>query len=107
MAISGQRRLSMGEVTDEVLARFGALPTSTICDAMIKAGERAVERMVIAGVQPVLPRTVRVAGRARTERRTVVRDRSRMAMATRPDLKGGASDRAEAGDFIVVTGPEA
>jgi regulator of RNase E activity RraA len=94
----------MPEISDDVVARLGAIPTSTLCDAVIKAGIRKPERVIVEGVQPVLPRTVRAVGRARTERRALVRDPSRLWMARDPKLKGGVSDRANPGDFLVVTG---
>jgi regulator of RNase E activity RraA len=92
-------------VSDEILARFRALPTSVLCDATVKAGLRSPERIVVAGVLPVLPRTPRVVGRARTQRRVIVRDAGKLAQAVNPKLFHGFVEDAGVGDFLVVAAP--
>lgn len=95
----------MSSITDEVLARFAAIPTSTICDASVKGKIRPPEKMLIARVQPVLPRPVSAVGRARTERRVLVRDSERSSLVSNRKLASQLTDEASAGDFLVITAP--
>lgn len=93
----------MTELTDDVLARFAAIPTSTICDASIKGHIRPPEKMVISRVVPILP-GVRVAvGRARTEHRILVRDAERSSLVSNRKLAMALADEARPGDFLVIT----
>lgn len=92
----------MTAIPDDVLRQFEALTTSTICDAYIRSGIRPVERMVVDGLNPILPRDVRAVGRARTQRRAQVRDRERLAMRTKPELTANFLEGAGPGDFLVV-----
>jgi regulator of RNase E activity RraA len=104
-AISRQLGVSMTDLTDDVLARFSAIPTSTICDAAIKAHIRPPEKMVIPGVAPVQPRPVSAVGRARTERRVLVRDPERSSLVSNRALATRLTDEASPGDFLVITAP--
>jgi len=95
----------MTTISDEVLARFAAIPTSTICDASIKGRIRPPEKMVVSSVQPVLPRPLSAVGRARTERRVLVRDQERSALVSNRKLASQLTDEASPGDFLVITAP--
>jgi len=95
----------MDSVSDEILERFRAVPTSTICDANVKAGIRIPERILIEGVHPVLPRSVRAVGRARTQRKVLVRDRARLAQAINPQFSSEFVEGARPGDVLVIAAP--
>jgi 4-hydroxy-4-methyl-2-oxoglutarate aldolase len=95
----------MTYLSDDVLARFAAIPTSTICDAAIKGQIRPPEKMLILGVAPVQPRPVSAVGRARTERRVLVRDQERSSLVSNRKLATRLADEASAGDFLVITAP--
>lgn len=93
------------ELSDDILARFKAIPTSTICDASVKGKIRPPEKMLIAGVSPVLPLPLSAVGRARTERRVLVRDPERSSLVSNRSLSTRLTDEAEPGDFLVITAP--
>ena len=99
---------SIAAVPDEILERFRAIPTSTICDGYVKAGVRSPERVVIAGVRPVQANnlhTLRAVGRARTQRRVLVRDAARLGQAANPKLFHGFVEDVAPGDFLVIAAP--
>jgi regulator of RNase E activity RraA len=95
----------MTELSDDVLARFAAIPTSTICDASIKGHIWPPEKMVIPGVAPVLPGVRTAVGRARTEHRVLVRDPARSSLVSNRKLATSLTDEARQGDFLVITAP--
>ena len=95
-------------VADAILERFRAIPTSTICDGYVKAGLRTPERVVVEGMLPMHGPTahlVRAVGRARTQRRVLVRDASRLGQAANPKLFHGFVEDAQPGDFLVIASP--
>lgn len=95
-------------VSDEILERFRAIPTSTICDGFVKAGLRSPERVVIGGVMSMNGPTahrIRAVGRARTQRRVIVRDAARLGQAANPKLFHGFVEDAKPGDFLVIAAP--
>jgi regulator of RNase E activity RraA len=95
-------------VPDGILARLRAIPTSTLCDGYVKAGIRLPERVVITGVRLVQAQnlaTLRVAGRARTQRRVLVRTPAPLGQAANPRLFHGFVEDAVAGDFLVIAAP--
>lgn len=95
-------------VDDAILERFRAIPTSTICDGYVKAGLRAPERVVVGGLVPVHTPTahrVRAVGRARTQRRVIVRDAARLGQAANPKLFHGFVEDAVKDDFLVIAAP--
>lgn len=96
------------KVADAILERFRAIPTSTICDGYVKAGIRAPERVVVGGVVAMHAPTahlVRAVGRARTQRRVLVRDAARLGQAANPKLFHGFVEDAAPGDFLVIAAP--
>ena len=95
-------------VADAILERFRAIPTSTICDGYVKVGIRIPERVVVDGMLPMHGPTahlVRAVGRARTQRRVLVRDASRLGQAANPKLFHGFVEDAVPGDFLVIAAP--
>lgn len=95
-------------VPDEILDRFRKIPTSTICDGYVKAGLRLPERVVVEGMMAVHTPTahkVRAVGRARTQKRVVVRDAARLGQAANPKLFHGFVEDAAPGDFLVISAP--
>ena len=88
-------------VADAILERFRAIPTSTICDGYVKVGIRIPERVVVEGMLPMHGPTahlVRAVGRARTQRRVLVRDASRLGQAANPNLFHGFVEDAVPGE---------
>jgi regulator of RNase E activity RraA len=90
---------------DDVIERFGRIPTSTICDALVRSGIRRPETVFIPNTVPLNKRTIRSAGRARTQRSTIVRDAERSAMVNDRALSFRLVEEAAAGDFLVITAP--
>jgi regulator of RNase E activity RraA len=91
-------------MSDDLCQRLQQLPTAIVCDAYARTRLRPIEKILISGVMPVGIRT-RVAGRARTQRMVIVRDRERSAMVNDRPLTFRLVEEAEEGDFLVVTAP--
>lgn len=86
----------------DVMERFAAIPTATVCDAYIKLGIRPVDRMVVRGVAPLGDYRTTVVGRARTQQMVVVRNPGEGSVAADRLLHFRIADEASAGDFLVI-----
>jgi regulator of RNase E activity RraA len=96
----------MGEsIGDAVLRRFEKIRTATLSDAIAKAGFHSPEQLIIGDVHPMHPNSRIVVGRARTQRRVLIRDAERLTQAINPALSESFTDQAKPGDFLVVTAP--
>lgn len=92
---------------EDLLARLGRCPTSTLCDAFAKSGLRRPERMVMTGLHRLIPDNSIVVGRARTMQMGIVRDPERVATVANRPLAFNLVDEAQPGDFLVVAAPQA
>jgi regulator of RNase E activity RraA len=92
-------------MSTDLRERLARLPTAIVCDAYARTRLRPIEKIVIPGVLPVGLRT-RAAGRARTQRMVIVRDRERSAMVNDRPLTFRLVEEAREGDFLVVTAPQ-
>lgn len=90
---------------DPVLDRLAELPTSTLCDAYAKSHLRDPGSNFVAGLTRLAEPGKRVAGRARTQRMTLVRDHDRSAIVVNRELTFGLVENARPGDFLVISAP--
>ncbi len=90
---------------DAMLERLGKLPTSTLCDAYAKSHLRSPASMYVAGLTRLAEPGKHVAGRARTQRMTLVRDHERSAVVVNRELTFSLVENARPGDFLVISAP--
>jgi 5-oxopent-3-ene-1,2,5-tricarboxylate decarboxylase / 2-hydroxyhepta-2,4-diene-1,7-dioate isomerase len=87
---------------DMLIERLEHIPTATVCDAYAKLKIRPLERVVMRGLQPIVPLQQRVVGRARTQQLVSLRNPQEGSLIADRALHFEIVDGAQPGDVIVV-----
>jgi len=90
---------------DPLVDRLAKLPTSTLCDACAKSHLRNPATVYVAGLMRLADPGTHAAGRARTQRMTLVRDHERSAIVVNRELTFSLVENASPGDFLVISAP--
>jgi regulator of RNase E activity RraA len=90
---------------DLLVDRLAKLPTSTLCDACAKSHLRNPGSIYVPGLMRLAGPGTHVAGRARTQRMTLVRDHERSAIVVNRELTFSLVENARPGDFLVISAP--
>jgi regulator of RNase E activity RraA len=90
---------------DSLVDRLARLPTSTLCDACAKSHVRNPATVYVGGLKRLAEPGTHVAGRARTQRMTLVRDHERSTVVVNRELTFSLVENASPGDFLVISAP--